>query len=45
MIIQTILLYPSGAFWTDASSDVSRAAPSAVDQSDAERQSTDLVVW
>jgi hypothetical protein len=28
MIIQTILLYPSGAVWTDAASHVSRLDPS-----------------
>jgi hypothetical protein len=28
MIIQTILLYPSGAIWTDEASNVSRLDPS-----------------
>jgi hypothetical protein len=36
MIIQTILLYPSGAIWTDASPNVSRQHPASAVQSDAE---------
>jgi hypothetical protein len=36
MIIQTILLDPTGAVWTDAASDVSRPDPSGADQIDAE---------
>jgi hypothetical protein len=36
MIIQTILLYPSGAVWTDDESYVSRLDPSGAVQSDAE---------
>jgi hypothetical protein len=36
MIIQTILLYPSGAVWTDEASNVSRLDPSGTDQADAE---------
>jgi hypothetical protein len=35
MIIQTILLYPSGAVWTDAASNVSRQDPTSAGQSDA----------
>jgi hypothetical protein len=38
LIIQTILLYPSGAVWTDDPSDVSRPDPSGADQIDAEHQ-------
>jgi hypothetical protein len=36
MIIQTILLDPSGAVWTDAASNLSRPDPSGADQADAE---------
>jgi hypothetical protein len=36
LIIQTILLYPSGAVWTDEASNVSRLDPSGADQIDAE---------
>jgi hypothetical protein len=36
MIIQTILLYPSGAIWTDGASNVSRPDPSGATQADAE---------
>jgi hypothetical protein len=36
LIIQTILLYPSGALWTDGASNVSRLDPSGADQIDAE---------
>jgi len=36
LIIQTILLYPSGAVWTDGPSNVSRLDPSGADQIDAE---------
>jgi hypothetical protein len=36
MIIQTILLDPSGAVWTDEASNVSRLDPSGADQADAE---------
>ena len=36
MIIQTILLYPSGAVWTDEASNVSRLDPSGAVQVDAE---------
>jgi hypothetical protein len=36
MIIQTILLYPSGAVWTAGPSHVSRLDPSGTDQADAE---------
>jgi NADPH:quinone reductase-like Zn-dependent oxidoreductase len=34
-IIQTIVLYPSGAVWTDEASNVSRLDPSRADQADA----------
>ena len=44
MIIQTILLDPSEAVWTDIASDVSRPDPSGVNQSDVEHQATDVVV-
>jgi hypothetical protein len=44
MIIQTILLYPIGAVWTDEASNVSRLDPSGADQIDAEHQATDLAV-
>jgi hypothetical protein len=37
LIIQRILLYPSGAVWTDETGNVSRADPSGADQVDAER--------
>jgi hypothetical protein len=36
MIIQTILLYPSGSVWTDGASNVSRLDPSGAIQADAE---------
>jgi hypothetical protein len=36
MIIQTILLDPSGAVWTDGASDVSRPDPSGAIPVDAE---------
>jgi hypothetical protein len=36
LIIQTILLYPSGAVWTDRPSNVSRLDPSGAVQIDAE---------
>jgi hypothetical protein len=36
LIIQTILLYPSGAVWTDEASNVSSPDPSGADQIDAE---------
>jgi hypothetical protein len=44
MIIQTILLYPSGAIWTDGASNVSRPDPFGAIQADAEHQATDLAV-
>ena len=44
LIIQTILLDPSGAVWTDDPSNVSRLDPSGADQIDAEHQATDLAV-
>jgi hypothetical protein len=37
MIIQTILLDPSGAIWSDGPSNVSRPDPSETDQVDAEQ--------
>jgi hypothetical protein len=39
MIIQTILLDPSGAVWTDGASNVSRLDPSGAVQIDAEHPS------
>jgi hypothetical protein len=39
MIIQTILLDPSGAVWTDEALNVSRPDPSGADQIDAEHPS------
>jgi hypothetical protein len=39
MIIQTILLDPSGAVWTDEASNVSRPDPSGAFQIDAEHSS------
>jgi hypothetical protein len=36
MIIQTILLYPLGAVWTDAAPHVSRENPTGTVQVDAE---------
>jgi hypothetical protein len=39
MIIQTILLYPSGAVWTDEAPNVSRLDPSGAVQIDAEHPS------
>jgi hypothetical protein len=44
LIIQTILLDPSGAVWTDEASNVSRPDPTEADQIDAEHQATDLAV-
>jgi hypothetical protein len=35
MIIQTILLYPSGAVWTDEASNLSSLDPSGAIQADA----------
>jgi hypothetical protein len=43
MIIQTILLHPSGAIWTDEASNVIRPDPSRSDQPDAEQQRMGLV--
>jgi hypothetical protein len=42
LIIQTILLYPSGAVWTDEPSNVSRLDPSGAVQVDAAHQYADL---
>jgi hypothetical protein len=39
LIIQTILLYPSGAVWTDGHPNVSRLDPSGAVQADAEHPS------
>jgi hypothetical protein len=39
LIIQTILLDPTGAVWTDEPSNVSRLDPSGADQIDAEHPS------
>jgi hypothetical protein len=39
LIIQTILLHPSGAVWTDSASNVSRLDPSGAVQIDAEHPS------
>jgi hypothetical protein len=36
LIIQTIVLYPSGAVWTDDAAHVSRLDPSGADQADAD---------
>jgi hypothetical protein len=36
MIIQTIVLDPSGAVWTDEAPNLSRLDPSEADQTDAE---------
>jgi hypothetical protein len=36
LIIQTILLDPSGAVWNDEAANVSRLDPSEADQTDAE---------
>jgi hypothetical protein len=36
MIIQTILLDPSGAVWTDEAPNMSRPDPSGADQADAD---------
>jgi len=44
MIIQTILLDPTEAVWTDEAANVSRPGPSGPDQVDIEHQATDLVV-
>jgi hypothetical protein len=43
LVIQTILLYPSGAVWTDEASNVSRPDPSGADQIDAKHQATELM--
>ena len=43
-ILQTILLDPSGAVWTDEAPNVSRPDPTGADQIDAEHQPTDLAV-
>ena len=43
MIIQTILLYPSGAVWTDEASNVSRLDPTGAVQADAEHPSRNRV--
>jgi hypothetical protein len=42
MVIQTILLYPSGAVWTDEAGNVSRLDPSEADQIDVD---TRLRIW
>jgi hypothetical protein len=42
LIIQTILLDPSGVVWTDEAPNVSSPDPSGADQIDAEHQATDL---
>jgi len=39
LIIQTILLYPSGAIWTDEASNVSSLDPSGAVQADCEHPS------
>jgi hypothetical protein len=39
LIIQTILLYPSGAVWTDEASNLSSLDPSGAVQIDAEHPS------
>jgi hypothetical protein len=44
MIIQTILLDPSGAIWTDEASNVSRLDPSGADQVDAEHPARNRVI-
>jgi hypothetical protein len=44
MIIQTILLDPTEAVWTDEAANVSRPDPSGPDQVDAEHQATDLAL-
>jgi hypothetical protein len=44
MIIQTIRLDPSRAVWIDEACNVSSPDPSEADQTDPERQATDLAV-
>jgi hypothetical protein len=44
MVIQTILLDPSGAVWIDEPPNVSRQDPSRADRIDAEHQATELAV-
>jgi len=44
MIIQTILLDPTEAVWTDEAANVSRPDPSGPNQVNIEHQPTDLVV-
>jgi hypothetical protein len=44
MIIQTIVLDPSGAVWTDDAPNLSRPDPTGTDQIDAEHQATELAV-
>jgi hypothetical protein len=44
MIIQTILLYPSGAIWTDSACNVSRLDPSGTVQVDAEHPARNRVI-
>jgi hypothetical protein len=43
LIIQPILLDPSGALWTDEAGNASRLDPAGADQADAEHQATDVV--
>jgi hypothetical protein len=43
MIIQTILLDPSRAIWTDEAPNVRRLDPSGADQIDAEHPSCNLL--
>ena len=45
MIIQTILLYPSGAIWTDGPSKMSRLDPSGADQADADHPTRNRKVY
>jgi len=45
LVIQTIRRVPSRSDWIDDPPDLSRADPSGADQTDAEHQATDLVVW
>jgi hypothetical protein len=44
LIIQTILLDPSGSDQVDEASNLSRPDPSGADQSDVEHQATDLAI-
>ena len=44
LLIQTILLDPSGSVWTDDPSNVSRPDPLGADQSDVEHQARDVVL-